>query len=245
MGRGSGWTTRPVLRLSLAGDVVQAETATEGWLPDRSASGEASDVARSFGFGSITLPTVFEPELLFGVLPDGTVVHSDSSAYHLKLTPPDASRVERVITRPISPRPVTPAVQEAYRKQRDAEWEARLRRAEQAGMRLTVLGSPEPRYYPELPVIQALSATLSKPLAWRSIPAHAGEPRPLRNWTPPRWVYPRPRGGAGGPDPPNAARSGLSPPTRGSHTQFRREHPVLGSIPAHAGEPRIRTWSRG
>ena len=64
-----------------------------------------------------------------------------------------------VITRPISPRPVTPAVQEAYRKQRDAEWEARLRRAEQAGRRLTVLGSPEPRYYPELPVIQALSAT--------------------------------------------------------------------------------------
>ena len=158
MGRGSGWTTRPVLRLSLAGDVVQAETATEGWLPDRSASGEASDVARSFGFGSITLPTVFEPELLFGVLPDGTVVHSDSSAYHLKLTPPDASRVERVITRPISPRPVTPAVQEAYLKQRDAEWEARLRRAEQAGRRLTVLGSSEPRYYPELPVILALSA---------------------------------------------------------------------------------------
>ena len=159
MGSGTGWTTRPILRLSLAGEVVQADTATEGWLPDRSAAAEASEVARSFGFGSITQPAVFEPELLFGVLPDGTVVHSDSSAYHLKLTPPDASRVERVITRPISPRPVTPAVQEAYLKQRDAEWEARLRRAEQAGRRLTVLGSPEPRYYPELPVIQALSAT--------------------------------------------------------------------------------------
>ncbi len=159
MGSGTGWTTRPVLRLSLAGDVVQADTAAEGWLPDRPTAAEASEVARSFGFGSLTQPAVFEPELLFGVLPDGTVVHSDSSAYHLKLTPPDASLVERVITRPINPRPVTPAVQEAYRKQSDAEREARVRRAEQAGRRLTVMGSFEPSFYPELSVIQALSAT--------------------------------------------------------------------------------------
>ena len=159
MSMGRGWTSRPLLRLFLAGDVVQFDTATEGWLPDRSVSAEASNVARSFGFGSITQPAVFEPELLFGVLPDGTVVHSDSSAYHLKLTPPDASRVERVITRPISPRPVTPAVKEAYRKQQAAESEARLRQAERAGIRWTSLGYFEPPFYPELPVIQALSAT--------------------------------------------------------------------------------------
>ena len=54
-------------------------------------------------------------------------MHSDSSAYHLKLTPPDAGRVERVITRPISPRPVAPAVKEAYRKLRAAESGALLR----------------------------------------------------------------------------------------------------------------------
>ena len=156
---GRGWTSRPLLRLSLGGDVVQVDTATEGWLPDRSAPAAASEAARSFGLGSITQPAVFEPELLFGVLPDGTVVHSDSSAYHLKLTPPDASRVERVITRPISPRPVTPAVKEAYRKKQAAESEAQLRQAEQAGRRLTVLGYFEPPFYPELSVIQALSAT--------------------------------------------------------------------------------------
>ena len=69
MSMGRGWTSRPLLRLSLAGDVVQFDTATEGWLPDRSVSAEASNVARSFGFGSITQPAVFEPELLFGVLP--------------------------------------------------------------------------------------------------------------------------------------------------------------------------------
>lgn len=159
MGRGTGWATRPVLRLGLDGEVVRADTAAEGWLPDRSVPAEASEVAKSFGLGALTLPAVFEPELLFGVLPDGTVVYSDSSAYHLRLTPPDTRRVERVVTRPISPRPVTPAVKEAYAKQRDAEMETRLRRAEEAGRRLTLLGSSEPPFYPVLPVIEALAAT--------------------------------------------------------------------------------------
>ena len=159
MGRGTGWATRPVLRLALEGEVVQADTAAEGWLPDRSAPAEASEVARSFGLGALTLPAVFEPELLFGVLPDGTVVHSDSSPYHLRLTPPGARRVARVITRPISPRLVTQAVKEAYTKRRDEEMEARLRKAEEAGRRLTVLGSSEPHFYPVLPVIEVLAAT--------------------------------------------------------------------------------------
>ncbi|MXW17446.1 MAG: hypothetical protein F4139_08780 [Gemmatimonadetes bacterium] len=160
MGRGTGWNSRPVLRLSIGGEVVQADTAAEGWLPDRSApEGEAADVARSFGLGAFTLPAVFEPEMLFAVLPDGTVVHSDSSAYHLHLTHPGARRVERVITRPISPRPVTQAVKEAYVKRRDADMEARLRRAEEVGRRLTIMGVSEPHFYPVLAVIEALAAT--------------------------------------------------------------------------------------
>lgn len=40
MGRGTGWATRPVLRLSLEGEVVLADTAAVGWLPDRSAPAE-------------------------------------------------------------------------------------------------------------------------------------------------------------------------------------------------------------
>ncbi len=160
MGRGTGWATRPVLRLSIDGEVVRADTAAEGWLPDRSApEGEAAGVARSFGLGAFTLPAVFEPEMLFAVLPDGTVVHSDSSAYHLRLTPPGARRIERVITRPISPRPVTQAVKESYVKRRDAEMEALLRRAEEAGRRLTIMGASEPHFYPVLAVIEALAAT--------------------------------------------------------------------------------------
>ena len=160
MGAGTGWTTRPVLRLSLEGKVARADTVAEGWLPDPvRPPAEAASLARSFGLGTFSLPAVFEPEMLFDVLPDGTVVHSDSSAYHLRLTPPDARGVERVITRPISPRPVTPAVKEAYAKRREADFEARLRRAEEAGRRLTVLGRSEPVFFPELSVVEGVAAT--------------------------------------------------------------------------------------
>ena len=145
-----GWTTRPILRMSLSGDVAQAETVAEGWLP----KSRVLDAARSMGFGSISLPAIFEPELLYGVLPDGTIVFSDSSTYKLKLTPPDAGRrVGRVVTRPISPQPVTPAVQRTWHERQAAE----NLRAERAGWRS--LGRVDVAFYPELSVIQALAAT--------------------------------------------------------------------------------------
>ena len=153
-GAGDPNTTRPVLRLSLAGELVQADTVADGWLPPRSTPDEMGDLARAFGLGSITMPALFEPELLFSVLPDGTVVHTDSSAYNLKITPPDQSEVGRIILRPFRPRPVTRAVEESYRKQVEAESEARLQRS---GFR--TLARFEPNFYPELPVIRALSAT--------------------------------------------------------------------------------------
>ena len=65
------------------------------------------------GAGALTLcPTVFEPRLLVGVLADGGIVHSDSSAYALKVTPPGAREVARIIRRPFEPEPVTEAVRE-------------------------------------------------------------------------------------------------------------------------------------
>ena len=70
-----------------------------------------------------------------------------------------------------------------------------------------------------------------------SIPAHAGEPSagPIDRRSP--GVYPRARGGAI-PRVFCASRlRGLSPRTRGSHPARPRREGVLGSIPAHAGEP--------
>ncbi len=75
-----------------------------------------------------------------------------------------------------------------------------------------------------------------------SIPAHAGEPCPSP-WSP-RWpsVYPRPRGGTMQYSMKANNQEGLSPPTRGNRYPVGYEITPLGSIPAHAGEPR---WRRG
>ncbi len=145
-----GWTSQPIIRMSLAGDVARMETIAEGWL----AESPVLDATRTMGFGSMSLPAIFEPELLYGMLPDGTVVFSDSSTYKLKLTPPDGTgRVGRVITRSINTQPVTARMQEAWHAQQAAE---RLR-AERAGW--TSLGSFDVAFYPELSVIQALVVT--------------------------------------------------------------------------------------
>ena len=72
----------------------------------------------------------------------------------------------------------------------------------------------------------------------RSIPAHAGEPWSLgRNGARAR-VYPRPRGGTSGRSRVAFCAVGLSPPTRGNPERDSGGRPRLGSIPAHAGEPR-------
>ena len=71
----------------------------------------------------------------------------------------------------------------------------------------------------------------------RSIPAHAGEPQPLRLWARPAKVYPRPRGGTASVIIHYYVKTGLSPPTRGNRLDGVLNLTQIGSIPAHAGEP--------
>ena len=122
-------------------------------------------------------PTIFEPPLLAGVLPDGGIVHSDSSAYALKITPPDAGKVARVIRRPLRPEPVTPAIKKKYEENRDAARKEGVGGIGSGGIvmrstTVTVRGNPsgsiqpsstvefpEPRFYPEIPVLRSLSTT--------------------------------------------------------------------------------------
>ena len=78
---------------------------------------------------------------------------------------------------------------------------------------------------------------LRVPLHPRSIPAHAGEPRPVSRRTTGNWVYPRPRGGATLTLELANGKTGLSPPTRGSRSPKEPDLLPVGSIPAHAGEP--------
>ena len=71
-----------------------------------------------------------------------------------------------------------------------------------------------------------------------SIPAHAGEP--VLGWSPDgwRWVYPRACGGTEAVPDHWIDRVGLSPRMRGNRGGAWADVTGLGSIPAHAGEPR-------
>ena len=71
----------------------------------------------------------------------------------------------------------------------------------------------------------------------RSIPAHAGEPDKRKAGNPIREVYPRPRGGTGVDACVGGSQGGLSPPTRGNPEEVMDFRRLVGSIPAHAGEP--------
>ena len=70
-----------------------------------------------------------------------------------------------------------------------------------------------------------------------SIPAHAGEPACCRVEGPAVWVYPRACGGTNGIEMAEQSQQGLSPRMRGNPRCARLGRTVIGSIPAHAGEP--------
>ena len=108
--------SRPVERVWLTGEVAIRDTVAEGWLPQE---GETPDVnVGGFEIGiRLPLPRVFGPRMLPGVLPDGDVVFSDSSAYAIKIARPGTG-VWRILTRPLQPVPVTSRVIEAEKERR-------------------------------------------------------------------------------------------------------------------------------
>ena len=199
-------TTRPVLRLGFAEEEVRADTVLEGWLPPRGEDIEFPGSATMPGnlrrtvtdaTSGFTMPSIFEPPLLAGVLPDGGIVHSDSSTYVLKITPPDGREATRVIRRPLRPRPVTPAMKKEWQESRDA---ARRGEVGGAGLRsvvmrfstVTVSGSPagsvepsstvdylEPRFYPEIPVLWSLATTWEGRIWVRRGDGESGGPGPI------------------------------------------------------------------
>ena len=75
-------------------------------------------------------------------------------------------------------------------------------------------------------------------VALRSIPAHAGEPQRYLAYAATAGVYPRPRGGTTHMSSTGRSINGLSPPTRGNRALMLTLISPIGSIPAHAGEPR-------
>ena len=171
-------TSRPILWVGLGGDLARADTVVHGWLPPR---GDLNDLAQNNTpselrdmLARIALPTVFEPQLLAGVFPNGGIVHSDSSTYTLKVTQPGSKQIARIIQRPFLPEAVTPAVQRQYEERRTAARESRGQTGGIGGIRrVEVLGSRgdgvnpsvsasfdvEQRYYHEVPVLRSIATT--------------------------------------------------------------------------------------
>ena len=178
-------TSRPITRLGLAGEAVQTDTVVEAWLPPRAEAelklpsniriAVEGNARAANALSGLSQPSVYEPPLMAGVLPDGSLVHSDSSAYELKITPPDAGGVATIIRRPLRPEPVTPRIEKAYLEAQEA---ARREGGGASGgvvmMRSVGTGGgnpsggssqsftlemPEPTFYPELSVLRDLSTT--------------------------------------------------------------------------------------
>lgn len=89
-------TSRAVERITLTGEDATRDTVAEGWLPE---GGEPI-------YTGLPQVKAFGSRMLLGVLPDGSVAFSDSTAYTIKIARP-GSGVWRILRRPLQPIPVT------------------------------------------------------------------------------------------------------------------------------------------
>ena len=156
-------TTRPILRILLAGEEVVRDTIVNGWLPPtgQSETGSSRELE-------------FSPELYWGALPDGTVAFSDSSAYDIRIAAVGAG-VARILTRPMRPEPVTDRFIKSEKDRRLRELGAKSDE-ELPGGRIIINGQvvardPEEerekarerienlQFYYEIPVIRGLRAS--------------------------------------------------------------------------------------
>jgi hypothetical protein len=143
------WDAQPIVRMILTGDEVVQDTvayAGNGGNPE----GEANRLV---------------PRLMAGALPEGYLAYTDSSAYAIKVATP-TGELERVLTRPFRPEPVTDRVIEEIR-------ERNLRELEESGLLERGAGGNLPafmtgnigastgsvRYYHEIPVVRDLRTT--------------------------------------------------------------------------------------
>ena len=161
-------TTRPLWRMDLGGEEARNDTVVEAWRAPRGERPERPGLPP----GEPEAPT-YEPAFLAGVLPDGSVVHSDSSAYELQITPPQAGGSARVLRRPLRPRPVTDEMEEAYNKI-VSNRESIVNRTTGEG---TTYELPKRVFYPEVSILLALSTTWDGRIWVQRRGEEAGNPR--------------------------------------------------------------------
>ncbi len=159
---------RTIARHRLDGEDVETSAAVRAWHPPRgdtesSVSVSGSDDTRDIisrqlrstldaGASAFRNPPIFEPAVRMALLPDGGIVYSDSTAYALKITGPGGGPTVRTITRPFHPQPVTPQIEEEYRRKRDE------REPDVPAGRISITLQRE-SFYPVIPVIRRVRAT--------------------------------------------------------------------------------------
>src|SRR6185436_19387688 len=111
----------PIVRYTLEG-AGESKLLMRAWQPERP---QAGGMQVGPGGGRTMMfrgpeDVAFEPRLLSGILPDGGLAFSDSSAYAIKLMGSDGA-IRRVLTRPIEPRRVTRGIEDDEKERRLAE----------------------------------------------------------------------------------------------------------------------------
>ncbi len=158
--------------LDLAGDVVAGEAVLETWRPPRPGSPNAEiepdDLIMSM-MRTVAEAPVFEPELVWDVLPGGAIAYADSSTYTVRIVRNGA--VLNTLTRPIDPQPVTRAIEAGAREEallaadsvlagEDPEIQgfdmAAMQRQARAAMRESIENMT---FYPEIPDIAEIRTT--------------------------------------------------------------------------------------
>ena len=167
----NGADERMIEALDLSGDVVSGQTLLEAWRPPRpegtNAEIDLGDLASMLG--TIAAKPVFEPELVWDVLPGGAIAYADSSTYTIRIVRGGA--VLNTLTRLIAPQPVTGAIQSRAREGmlRVADGERAVEGSEIPGIDMTAaqreLGAAmrasieNMTFYPEVPIIARIRAT--------------------------------------------------------------------------------------
>ena len=153
-------SSHAIEREDLSGEQTATDTIAEAWLPaNRPEEFTGRNPGRRGVVGQVR-PTVglpvLSPDLHWGVLPDGRVAFSDSSAYAVKLAE-SGPGVVRTLSRPIIPEPVTRGLVRA-------EKDRRLRRMEETAppgrdLRDRREAIENLRFAEEVPVVRGLAVT--------------------------------------------------------------------------------------
>ncbi len=172
-GQAAAVDERGLERLALEGDAVSSTPILQGWrAPRDEVAGDlrVEDLADPAAmFGMLDNEIYFDPAFLWDILPDGTIAYSDSTAYAIKLAGPDGEVID-VLTRPLSPAPVTARIregmvayelrqlEEAMESQEAAEASALL--SAMPGMVEAMREAAENRdFRDEIPVVRGVRAT--------------------------------------------------------------------------------------